>query len=245
MRYEYGIGLAEVMISLLLSSIILLTLLQHYSVIKKQYRHVQSELTEDLDIMLLSQLLRSSIHQAGFTPCFTLPHLTTADRRHENLPLTNFTVDSGQSSLSTYRMSEHFAIVKSIVDDNTIITDLSVIFHHSGSIIIADCYHAEVQQIARAHQDGNQQNITLEKPLLFNYQSPIYVGRWLEESYFVQNTSLGQKALMYRTQHSEVLTMLIQSLYVQWIKSTCPRIHLQLGLKNRDDIILESRVRAC
>ena len=79
-RFE-GLGLPEMMISLLLASLIMTALLQHYISIKQHYRTLQSTLDTANQAQWVIDLIQNSIRQAGFTPCLRVDRLIAIDHR--------------------------------------------------------------------------------------------------------------------------------------------------------------------
>ncbi len=53
-----GVGLPELLVSLLLSSVITLELMQHYLSFKKQYIYLQKEVELGIDMQFITNLIR-------------------------------------------------------------------------------------------------------------------------------------------------------------------------------------------
>ena len=102
MNKQRGVGLPEVMISLLLASLIITALMNHYINVKQHYFHLQSVMDETMELQLVADFMRDSIRQAGFTPCVSVEHLTTLDQRNGHEHLLAIEVDT---VLSIHRMS--------------------------------------------------------------------------------------------------------------------------------------------
>jgi type II secretory pathway component PulJ len=246
MTHQKGLGLPELLIALMLSSFIMTGLMHHYLSAKKQYTDIQKKLERSIDLQLVTDLMRDSIRRAGFTPCLSINHLITLDQRSEPKHLVAVELGSDTTPwLRISRMNEHFDTVLKITSQTRLSTTNTHLLHHDQSILITDCYHAEVQKVGEAtHTIGNQ-NITFIKPLAFAYHEPIFVGEWLEETYSIRIGSDGKKALFYQHQHAEELTTAVHTMAAR-LNSNQRSMLLQiiLGLDKEHALELETMVRA-
>ncbi len=246
MKHQRGIGLSEILVSIFLSSFIVIILMQHYLVVKKQYHHLQATLEQGIDLQLVIELLRNSSRKAGFTPCLSIDDLVTVDRRDRSNPLTAIDVSTHHNRLlAINRMSDRFDTVLQVESPTQLLMTALAPRHQGDSILIADCYHAEVQQVQGVVHVGSNQRIILNLPLAFDYHEPIYVGEWLEERYFIRQDKNGKGSLFYQHHHSEELTTAVHSLSAHIAYETGQRvIVVQLGLEDTETIVVETRVRA-
>lgn len=212
MRKQQGVGLPEVLIGLVLSSFISLCLIQLYLNIKQQYHGIQRALEEQTDLQLAADLIRNSVRSAGFTPCLGVEHLKTIDQRNLLKELAAIEVGRDGSSLILNRMNEHFDTLIKRIDATTLLTSAYHTLQAGRAIIIADCYHAEVQYIKEITAANKNQRIVLTKPLAFAYHEPVYVGEWLEETYFIKYKPSSKAALFYHHYSTEELTPLVNGL---------------------------------
>ena len=197
------------MIALLLASITMLAMVRHYLNSKEHYHHMQIKLDQSIELQLVSDLIRDSSRRAGFTPCLGIEHLTTEDQRNNHKRLFATEIDqAGGASVKMNRMSEYFDTVLQVIGQNELLTTKNQVVHRDQSILIADCYHAEVQKIGRIKHSADDQMITLTQPLAFSYYPPIYMGAWLEETYSIRK----QGTLFYHFQHAEELTTAVHNL---------------------------------
>lgn len=241
-RTQKGIGLSELLITLLISSFIIMGLMNHYLATKKYYNRLQKKLANTIDLQLVAELLRDSIRKAGFTPCLNVDNLTTLDQRENVKPLKGLefnVVDKPWLRLS--RMDEHFSSVIEIINPTQLVLGSKHALHTDDAILIADCYHAEVQKIRYVHQ----QTIQLMKPLAFTYYSPIYVGAWLEETFAIRPNQAGKRALFYQLKHQEELTAVISNfaLTVNKLKKSV-LLSVVFHANNTDILKFDTRVRA-
>lgn len=211
---QLGFSLSEVLVSLFLSSLILLSLVQFYASSKKQYLKVQKELTEQFDLQWVSDLLGDSIRRAGFTPCLGIDQLKVLDSRNTGRLISAMTLETGvNQAIHINRMSEYFTQVIKIRNPYEIIVP-QVFFKEQRPIIIADCEHAEIHHISTLDKLSSMYRINLSRPLKYPFASTTYVGEWLEEKWFI-HVSEGHKSLYYKQSHAEELSPLIHSLKVR------------------------------
>lgn len=249
MPHQEGLGLSELLIALLLSSFIMTGLMHHYLATKKQYSDIQKKLERSIDLQLVTDLIRDSIRKAGFTPCLSIDHLVTLDQRSEPKHLVALEVGADVTTpwLRTRRMSEHFDIVQQITNPMQLFTSHLQPLHRDQSIIIADCYHAEVQKISHVNGVSDGQIVMLSQPLAFTYHEPIYVGEWLEEVYSIRTGQNGESALFYQHyKHAEELTRTVHTLSARLIKEQGGvLVEIILGVDNAQTLKLETMIRAC
>ena len=246
MRPQQGISLTEVLVALFLSSFIMMTLMQHYLTTKKQYHHLQTTLEERIDLQLVTEIMRNSIRKAGFTPCLSIDDLISLDQRNspQNLAAIEVPTESNPT-LQINRMNENFDTVLDVESPMQLLMTSLQTRHRYHSILIADCYHAEVQQVSERVHAGSTQRIKLSKPLAFEYHDPIYVGEWVEERYFVRKDKNGKASLFYQHHHPEELTTAVHALSAQLKLNNGRKIvDIQLGLDNAPTLLLETMVRA-
>lgn len=208
MNRQRGMGVLELLIGLFLASSILTVLMQFYLNNKRQYTESQVALETWFDVQWVSGLLSDSIRKAGFTPCLGINQLTTKGLRGEGLNALR----SQPQSLRISRMSELFAPITAFQSSTELLVANEGSFKERHSLLIADCEHAEVHQILNVEQVVDGVLITLDKPLEFSYDSPVYAGEWLEEQWYIKTNEQGVRALYYKLVHSEELSPLIHSL---------------------------------
>ena len=244
MTNQHGLGLPELLIALLLASFTTMVLMRHYLNTKQQYRYIQAGLEQSIELQLVTDLIRDSIRRAGFTPCSGIDHLITIDQRgtHQKLVAIELS-QNGEPSLKMNRMSEHFNTILQLVSPTELLTDNYHKFHNNQAIIIADCYHAEVQNISQLRYTAVGQSITIAQPLAFTYHGPIYVGEWLEETYSIHHPHTKGR-LFYDHHHAEELTTAIHNLAAR-IELYNGRTLLQVTLELDDahQSILETMLR--
>ncbi|MDP3705801.1 MAG: prepilin-type N-terminal cleavage/methylation domain-containing protein [Legionellaceae bacterium] len=211
-KHQGGFGLMELCISLLLVSCIISGLMQHYLQVKRQYQFTQTSIEEAAELQWVSEWIRMSVRKAGFTPCLSIEYLDTVDQRHEKTP--PISLMASNDLLRINRMSDDFVVLSSLPSQGEIHIPSGHLFQYEHPIVIADCYHAEVQQISAIYQTTDGQWLQLDKPLAFTYQSPIYIGPWIEESFFMSRNIQGIQSLAYRLHHTEELTPLVHSMAV-------------------------------
>ncbi|HBI21346.1 MAG TPA: prepilin cleavage protein [Legionella sp.] len=238
---QNGVGLPELMISLFIASLIMTALIQHYVSTKQHYGHLQSTLDDATALQLSIDFMRNSIQQAGFTPCLSINQLITVDNRDGDKPLTAIDLHpSAQPLLQINRMSADFETIISLKSNTEILASHTKTLHLGHPIVIADCNHAEVHTIREAYHTNTTQWITLNTPLVFQYETPIYIGEWIEEQFFVRK----QGGLFYHYHHTDELTAHVKSMLPS-VQNT-PQglfVHVVLGV-DKQMVQVDTRVRA-
>lgn len=210
-RWQSGISLSEILIGLFLSSLITAALINQFLGVKKHYKHINRLIEEDTEVQLVIDLMRGSIQRAGFAPCLGINQLTTADRLHNNHILKAIRLKGAhQPVLQTSRMSETFGVVESFVSTSELLTPTSG-FKLNQVVVIADCFHAEVQQISAIRRLNGQLIVSFAHPFLFDYQMPVYIGEWITEQFYTSNHKKNS-SLFYKRHRAEALTPYVKSL---------------------------------
>jgi hypothetical protein len=169
--------------------------------------------------------------KAGFTPCLSVTHLITADRRNHDHPLSAYDVAKRSAQhIQLNRMSDNFGMLTSIQTSTELKMTPNIPIKKNKAIIIADCHHAEVHKTLSLTHLKYSTLIHLIQPLRYTYTSPIYVGEWLEEQWFTQPNKKGVHALFYDDGHPEELTDNIHRMQVNVS---------EVANKTRFDIIME------
>lgn len=240
-KHQGGFSLGEMLISLLLASLIISLLMQHYLKTKQQYLHGQHLLENAFELQLALELIRDSVQRAGFTPCLTVNLLRTLDHRNNKRNLAALEFNHKKTpSVHIKRMSEHFSAVIKWLDPSTLlVTANKKKFFRGQAVFIADCYHGEVQQIFSREKLGKNWRIKFQKPLSFSYdERDTYVGEWLEETFFVQKNSQQQLALFYQLDHPEELTPLINKMTItKSIDQQTIFLNLLLGTEEEEKLL--------
>jgi len=187
-RHQQGIGLPEILISLLLSSLIMTAVVKHYLGARQQYQSARTMLESALDVQSVTDLIRDSSRRAGFTPCLNIDYLISVDKRQGTLRAIDMR-SAGTPVLRISRMSEYYESVFAINSPTELLSSYTQPLNPDYPLLIADCYHAEVQHIKSLRRTEAGQVITLAGPLSFTYQPPVYLGEWLQEAFFMRANS--------------------------------------------------------
>lgn len=188
-----GTTLTELMISLVLVHLILMGLITAFMAAKRQFKLQSIEMEQAFDVQLISEILGDSIRSSGFTPCLNLNLLDTHSRSHQKIPALARDPDGG---LHLYKMSLQFEEVE--VLENQKVYVKSTPFKKGKLVLIADCQHAEVQEIQSIQQN---KAITLSSSLCFKYQKPIFIGEFVEERFHL--SAKDPNMLMYQVNGTE------------------------------------------
>lgn len=168
-----------------------------------------------MDVQWTKDLLSNSIRRAGFTPCLNIERLEVIDKRLLPRFVKNEAISVQQNTLQVNRMSEHFTELLAIYNPQQIVIASKYSIKKGGSILIADCVHAEIHQIKKIEKNNVFSKLTLSTPLYFSYPSITYIGKWEEETWFIKKNREGIPSLFFKLVRSEELSSLIHSLAVQ------------------------------
>jgi hypothetical protein len=243
MNYQKGIGLTEILIGLLLSSMIMVSLINQFLAVKKNYKYVSHLMDDDIELQMVTDLIRDSIQRAGFTPCLNLNMLDTASSNNKNIKLASIDEKMVDNNVfKSQRMSENFDVVESFINQNELVT-AGQILKKGQTILIADCFHAEVQQIAQVRRYNGKLIVALAKPLFFKYHTPAYVGQWLQEQFYIKHHQ-GTSSLFYKTNHAEELSSQIKSMSLSvYNKRAHEVVNVTLGLNNDKQTTISAFMR--
>lgn len=224
-----GFSLLEHLMSLLLMSILSITLVLHYYQVKFHQQRMQQSLTQQADVEWVINLMRHEIRVAGFTPCMNLNEMQVYDHVHQQF-INSMTAQPDQ--LVIKRMATKFAESRAFISKTQLITTAEPSLHGRQNIMIADCYHAEINQLMTVQSLNQHQLLTLTTPLIFDYVPPIYVGEWLVHSFSIQLKN-GQRRLFYQHHRQDELTSAVQSI-IPSLQRVADKLilHIELGVKN-------------
>ena len=243
MHNTAGFSLIELLIALLLSALISILLIRHYLNAKEQGHYLQAAIEQSYELQLVVDLIRKSAKRAGFSPCANIDHLITRDARQADTILEALRVTD--ATIQINRMSEHIDTVLEIPNENQIVATHYHTLVANQPVLIADCYHAEVHQIAQVYGSKHGQSIRLVQRLAYAYHDPIYIGPWLEEVYFIKRSGAAQSSLFYQFNHAEELTRAVRSLYAQIEQYQGQTLlHLKLGLDHQQVLQLDTHLRS-
>ena len=226
---SYGYGLVETLISLLLATLMTITIIQQYLNIKQQLMRVTSTLQASFELDWVSDQMRSSIHRAGFTPCGNLDRLISSDPRIRAIDTNHH--------LQMQRMDDKYAHGIEVLNATTLLVAENPKLNAQFPILVADCFHAEAHKIQGIERSLKQQVVHLTKPLIFTYQTPFYVGEWIQETYFTHSSG----GLFYQNHHSDELTSQVNALSTNRRHSL---LQVTLYLKNKQQISIAAMVRS-
>lgn len=238
-----GFSLPELLISLLLSSLLIIVIVNHYISCKKQAVETRKRVEAHFDVQMVIDSMRDSIRRAGFTPCLNLSQLETTAKDRKNIQLTAIHINPEKKSLTINRMSESFDYIVEQFSNTKLLTGEQIIISKQ-KVLIADCYHAEINEVSRIKRLGQGLLIHFKKPLTHSYESPIYIGEWIHERFYISQRS-NKNALFYGAKGADELTDAIHSLSIKRKqKNKKILIAVNLGLQHGKNILFETTVRS-
>ncbi len=235
---QAGMSLTEVLIAVFIASFICFALVENYLSIKQHYSSLQNQFSQQLDRQLLTAMLRKSLREAGFSPCMGIDYLKIFDPRHPEAPPRGF--EWSKSYLKLQGMSPVFSSVAAIIDSNHLQLTDELQIPAQQWLLLADCYHAELVSVVV--QQGAL--LQLKEPLHYTYQAPLYLGRWREESYYIQGQDANHRRLFYAKEHAEELSSEVKDFSIELkTQAKAQFLHLVLTLTTGQLLRLESFLR--
>lgn len=201
--HNRGFSLIECIISILLSSWLCSLIIQHMHIAQYSTHKNYQVISLGYDKAMLSDLLRESIQQAGFTPCRTLTYLSHTQRL-QTIKLER----TQQPKLHISRMEDNYASILEILSPTHLRITNSSSFLRQDHVLIADCAHAEKNQIIGMRHFSHYTDIHLQNPLQFDYLSPTFIGKWRTETFSLSDDQQGNQTFYYQVNdaHPEVLS---------------------------------------
>lgn len=196
MNNKNGFGLIEAFLSIVIISIILSCLLNNYLLLKKQIKRSTETINIYENLDFVKNLITTSIRSAGCTPCVNINRLVTWDHRFNNKLNAISFINNDKSWIKTSKMDENFTEAK-VLNHNTILLYDNLKIDLKDSVIIADCFSAEIQNISNILFTKEGIKITFQNSLKFHYHKPVYIGLIIEEKYFINKTKYTDASLFY------------------------------------------------
>ena len=194
-----GIGLLELLISLALCTLLTGLLIDQIVRSRQQIQHLAHRMNQTMELQWLSDLLRSRVRTAGFTPCLRLDLLVTFDARQKPQSLAWFEWHADSPRCILRRMGDE---VRAVVVRNPRELQLDgPAVPLNRPIMIADCTHAEVHRQAEIFVSAHGARVLLQHPLHYPFQPPIYYAEWVSETFFMR-----EQAFYYRHHRSDKLS---------------------------------------
>lgn len=240
MRMQQGTSLAEMLVALVSSSVLIVTLMNQYLGVKRHYQRAEHELETAMDMQLVHDLMRDSIRQAGFTPCLGVDYLISIDTRNRRQDLVSIEMQpEGGTGFQINHMSARYGLLTSQLTQTSWLAKHDMLYLRHASVLISDCYHAEVHTIDDIHLVNGHSEIKLRQPMVYDYVSPVYIGEWLEERFFMR-----QGALFYNLRHVDELSKVIKDCSVSFTQHYGKRlVHIELALKRNRTTQVDTMLR--
>ena len=182
--------MTNILVSLLIASILLNSILQQYIRIKQNFTYYSNNIAQHNDLQVASELLRKSVRQAGFTPCGNIKSFKIID--HRTPQKTILPLELSDNGISIKRMNEDFlALLKNSGTNSLLVHNFKI--EKGRDVIISDCEHAEIVQLATVSNYYGATLLTLKNHLVHKYKKNSYVGFWVEEEFYARSDGLFYK----------------------------------------------------
>jgi hypothetical protein len=232
-RLDAGFSLIELLVCFFISMLLISILIQHLLSVGRQYQHLHMVLDETIELQWVFDMMRARIRHAGFTPCVGLNQLhviDTRDARDSPGLLKAIEVQQGEEPrLVIQKMDETAFGLAEILAPNQLRAHQNSL-KPNQPVIISDCTHAEIHEIQKIGEI-----IQLNKPLVFDYSSEVYVGRWVSEAFFFRKP----KGLFIKQQRVDYMAPAKSIEFMLNNAKLSMRLHSKLG----KTYVLEEQVR--
>lgn len=241
MKSHRGYSLIELLVALVSSSVLMLILINQYMSVKQHYKTIQKNLEIALDGQLLVDLIRNTVWQAGFTPCVSIDRLISRDSRD---PLHKIrSVDVNADKLGHGFQVNHMSYQYNILINQISLTEWTstrdFVLTRQRPVLIADCHHAEVHALRSVRNRSDSLEISLDKPLRYTYEPPIYIGEWVEEHFFVRSGTL-----YYQSSHAEAISDSVLDMSVSFKGQHGKKLlRILLSLNNNQSVFIDTALR--
>lgn len=188
-KYEAGLTLLEVMLSLVLGLLIISFLLEIYvaSMRSQQLQNALMELVEKN--RLIEKNIGHAIHSSGYVGCMQLSHANALTSTKINLTPESSITGDDHSFTVQYAQNDVIQIDAIKYPDVIMLSDEKII-EPGQELLIADCFHSELIVVDHVSHTKNQQNIYLSSPLQFIYTPQVEIASIQKNHYFVKQTGL-------------------------------------------------------
>lgn len=255
-KHHSGFSLLEILLSVTLSAILILTVLQAFTV-TKQLRRKQQALTSIMHQgRFVATVMKYAILQAGYTGCrhlhavgfklinpaptlFSLiPYQIKHAGRHTKIGSKRLLPDSDY--LQTEAMSQAETIQSYNAKQRRIIVSRQTRFKKNQWLMISDCKQAQIFQIAKLKKRKHSQVIISQQALLTHFSNHSQLGFYQKNSFFIANTTrryLGKPITALYQQQNNKRHELIENVQGLAITKQAKRFHIESLLSSRAAIL--------
>lgn len=234
-----GMSLIEILISFVLGSLLLSILIHHYLLQKRQFKSMNDFQEEILEMQLIYQLVKNGANHSGFTPCLSMNSLV-GNKQNLQRNLKDI-IHEKNNNLTFKYMSENY-LVSNVIDGKTLnVQSKSLNLKPDMLLIIADCSHYEVAEIQSIRKLKEHFLVFLKNHLKFDYETPLFVGEFIVESFYIHIDQQGNSALYYQRDHPELLSSHVKKMQTSWQKKDEKFfLTLQLEFENDKSLLVET-----
>lgn len=209
-KYQ-GITILEFLLSLFLGSLLITFCFDLYLLVKKNMLAAEAFYEQSLAEQMAKSIIGTKIRQAGFTPCLPLGQLKMpAEQRLSAIE----GAEKKAQFIQVSRMDGHFETLTEALNNVELLLPRTSIkpYKVGEKILISDCKHAEIKTIAAITPFQGKQRLRFTQAFFFEYENPFYLGRWIQEKFFIKKNRHNKMALFYKYHHTEEWTEGIQSI---------------------------------
>ena len=177
-KLNQGLTLPEIIMSLVLMCIIMLILTRAWYLYQRNLQNQLVAHQHEEAARKVYALIRDSVHMAGHVGCRTVSaeFLVKGYDGIEFNRKSSLQVSSNMLGV----MNQYFpvaTVIKPIRATSVLYVDTGAWFHSNQYLVIADCQHAEIFQVAGTTPEHGYQIVRSKRPLAYHYDVMAEVGR--------------------------------------------------------------------
>ena len=180
--------LSELLIALFLSALLCALLLSQYASLCQNSSLQRRLFHKQFEQSLLAELIRDTIHQAGFLPCgsqssFDIWDASQSQWIHQKALVLK------PDSLTTRYLDAQYHSFKTNADGQFIISDRTGL-DTKHMVLLTNCFYSELNRIRTFHSLAKNHAIKFAFPSRFVIDGDSYIGRWHNEQLLYKQSFL-------------------------------------------------------
>lgn len=216
---ESGYSLIELMIAAVIGTLLFTKIFATYFQVHEHLERQQAIVLLNEDARQAAYLLSHSIRDAGFVGCAKLTddfsyylhdknkqlNLAnslqgfSADHEHSMLSVIPETIQRqikiGSDGVAVRKMHVNRAsLVSAVTGSHEIIVSTKPLFEVGDKLLIANCLHGDVFQVAATTHGADYQTLISVTSLRYRYEMPAEIGQIIEEVFYIRDTGRLSKA---------------------------------------------------
>jgi type IV pilus assembly protein PilW len=190
-RLNKGAILIELMMTIALSLMLLMTLMQLYLTTLHSVRLQMALQQIQHQAATAISILRSSVHQSGYIGC---PKLSESFPMDGELTVQNKLQGIQSNTLQVrHAASEHATLVEGMHNKNLIFASSEPHFPAGTIVLISNCQHAEIFTVKTSIHVRRGQKLISDHSLHYRYDKNSEVSRYINDTFYISKSTLYRK----------------------------------------------------